>query len=1482
MAEATQERKALLANQFQERLKQYTSMDIVAVAQGLGLDLQQKGNYYVWKEHDSFQINPRMNRFMWWSRDTGGNTINLVQIIRKEQTGEEISFKQATDYLRTGNFNTVEVQPLPKAEPFSYYLAKAESQDLSRTRAYLKNERGLSDETIDFFIQTGNLAQANYINYQADNLTEPVIVFKAKNLDGKLVGASLQGIENHPDIHERGHLKQIMKRSDGLSGFSIDVGQPKRLVFAEAPIDLMSYYEVHKDDLQDVRLVAMDGLKKGTISHYTLDLLTDGKASHSLNRLQLRTNLDELVNLTTTFKDGKNANLITLAVDNDEAGRKFIDKLKADGIPVVSDLPPVKEGQEKMDWNDFLKQEKSEPSLDNSRLAQARRKLERLEGEQSQAIQKVFDHYKQTSGQPMNDKRGSDAFFRKADRLDGRVVAKNQEIEQQRERVERLEERARNKELGLNRQGTGLEMSVRNIPRIREEIEKSKKGESVYTKATIKRYEKELERLEAIASRNDQVTLSPTAQALVEAGELNQWQKQPTTYFVKGLRKVALEMDESGNLVPSQKYRPKTDKERERVEELLQQLKLAEKGLETMAEPSKALQVLFDFSENPTLTNYYHEGDVIPYQEFTQTLLAQNAAQSLAEGYDKTYFYLLDETGERLTDQLRYDVGSEKEGLVKGLSLDRLLPKDYLTLAQITEENPTLSQATSANPFEEQFNQELAENARPLYGNPVTGEVHETIQGAQEDMAFLDVNGYPHETEKEALEAPREKISEEEIDLVRDQKKTLNKSQESSDAGEFHRTSDYSEELSSSRTASQPVTGPPQPDFPAIAQLNFTIKNENVQTRKPGYKGIDAKELRRLNRFAPTLQTTAQWYLREIADSKLSYFISDEKGNSEVVQMEFRKNNFAHLAGVSPVDRNMTEALEDFAYGRGDYDAILISEASRDKMKVLPMLPEIIETGTFVFNDLSDVEKLHNIDMSKAITPEDSDLLVLFRNTEDALIPASVMRIKGQLGEELERLDKQTVLGVYRERNGHLEQLAINDTYVKDNGKEMMTILQENQALERQALSQEEMNREGDRKRELRTKDSDGDGLTDEEELARGTNPYSADTDGDGISDGQEVAQGTDPLDAHSNVYADEKKGQAEETKRDMAITELIRAHQLEELNHKLADVRQGYFEPENFKNYLNAMENLDRYSARNLELIMAQYPTATRLKPYKSWQKIGGQVQKGEKAIYITAPNVKKLLDKNGQPKLDPKTGEVMTRTWFKTEKLFDISQTKGADLSKIPSKQWQPKNREDYNNIYRILKETAHDKGLKIDCKDLANGKKSQLDLEKQTIYFQKGQSKPNDVLGQIVYQMAKADVAQSRQKKAFEGERPKLNPKLQAEAVSYLINRRLGLGQEQNYHFSSLQALPRTPEGLKNFELQLATIQKEASKLMGQIEEKLGRYQVQNKSLTEGQTLKPKDVFSQTLADAKAETAEKIATKSDKNQELDYSKKEDRTLK
>jgi thiol-disulfide isomerase/thioredoxin len=49
--------------------------------------------------------------------------------------------------------------------------------------------------------------------------------------------------------------------------------------------------------------------------------------------------------------------------------------------------------------------------------------------------------------------------------------------------------------------------------------------------------------------------------------------------------------------------------------------------------------------------------------------------------------------------------------------------------------------------------------------------------------------------------------------------------------------------------------------------------------------------------------------------------------------------------------------------------------------------------------------------------------------------------------------------------------------------------------------------------------DSDGDGLTDAEEIELGTNPEVSDTDGDGYLDGDEVFEGKDPKDPESRIY---------------------------------------------------------------------------------------------------------------------------------------------------------------------------------------------------------------------------------------------------------------------------------------------------------------------------------------------------------------------------
>ena len=684
-----------------ERVEYARSRDILDVASELSMELVRSGRDYRWKEHDSMVISPDKNMWNWFSRHQGGDVISLVE------TMKEVNFNQAIDYLNDGSFKEYTAVERVQ-EPFSYYLDPYE-QPFDAARTYLKEQRGLSDETIDFFLDKGVLAQANA---KVNGSIEPVVVFKSLDFSGEIVGATLQGIEeNWEKWPERGYAKNIVRNSDGITGLHVDIGQPNRLIFAESAIDLMSYYELHKDSLQDVRLVSMDGIKEAVIGRHLAQLQSD------ISGRPLRWSYEQLAEGLQTaidnnfFVDGKHADWITLAVDNDEAGRTFIDTLREKGATINEDLPDLQPGQDKTDWNDALKN----PPVDNSRLGQAKRKLERINNEFMDATDAVYSHSAMANGQPMNDKRNGAAFFKRQEQLENKVFNKLDEIKKQEERVERLEQQQRFKEEGLNRKGNGLDMSVQNIPRIREELEKAERGESHYTRETIKRYREELKRLESISEQMSSVTIQPSTQALIDDGSVNQWAKQPNLYFVKGLRRVAVELTEEGTFVPSIKYRPKTDEEKtvmddllnrqndvdlpgissvepEQKEESIRGQTEGEQGVlfENLADVTPSsdhamepeLQVVFDFSENPKLSKQYSSGEVIPYNDFIAKLYEENDWQLIIpdSGYDKTYFALQDESGNSLISSIRYDIGSEREDLSEQLNQD--LPAPYLELVQ--------------------------------------------------------------------------------------------------------------------------------------------------------------------------------------------------------------------------------------------------------------------------------------------------------------------------------------------------------------------------------------------------------------------------------------------------------------------------------------------------------------------------------------------------------------------------------------------------------------------------------------------------------------------------------------------------------------------------------------------------------------------------------------------------------------------------------
>ena len=845
---------------------QAKSLDILEVARSLGMEMKRKSHReYYWAEHDSFKIDTVKNTWHWYSQNIFGDTINLVQQMRN------VSYKEAMVFLETGSFP--EAKPVEEErKPFNYTLAPDE-QPFVEARTYLKEIRGLSDDTIDFFLEKGVLAQAK--RKDKDGVIEDVLVFKYLDRNQQLVGASLQGLVSDQERHPgKGYLKQIMYQSESISGLNVSIGSPNRLIVTEAPIDLMSYYELHKGELNDVRLVAMEGLKEGVLSHYVLEILQErgelamDERDYTKSSELTRTSrfLSVAAEISTLFHDHKYDDLITLAVDRDKAGTDFITKLREKKIPVVDARPPKREGQEKTDWNEILKQEKH--PLDN---------------------QESIANTEENAGRMMSYeevKRENEALTKK-----------------------------------LNNRVQSGELSIEFAPDFYLYDVFAKLGNSHPTKYLNDKRMEVLSPIHSLLTSIDDQTID--------------------LYKKKG--------------TPEQ-------------DSLYQALKPHQRTLGV------------DIS-----TQFIGELAIAAYNTNKQI-------ESLSRDSFGVYF------GERTLENLSQSIERMLE-----YSLIELGKRDF-TYGFVVTPN-TLFHYLEEQEGEVILNHELLDNL----------------------MSRLDTHPI------QIIEVPEEK------------EKSLDNYQETNTGGELLNRNSSSLGVETPGTAPQPVEKNSQPDFPANVRLHFIIDEDRMSNKK------FRKNMRTLNLYANAMRDSAQWYLKEMSGTSIHYvYRNPEEKQFQILNVKFDKKNWMHLTGVTPVYNEWVEHLsesfvEDVAAGKGHFKDLKFANGMSDKLKVLNLLPEVIESDSFVFNDLSSVKKFNNLDLSKAIRPEDTDLLLLFKEKEFTHVPASLMRVKGDLSKQLEDIDTGTILGVYRERDGQIEQLSINDEYVKDGGEEMLSVLRNKQ-----------------------------------------------------------------------------------------------------------------------------------------------------------------------------------------------------------------------------------------------------------------------------------------------------------------------------------------------------------------------------------------------------------------------------------------------------
>lgn len=196
------------------------------------------------------------------------------------------------------------------------------------------------------------------------------------------------------------------------------------------------------------------------------------------------------------------------------------------------------------------------------------------------------------------------------------------------------------------------------------------------------------------------------------------------------------------------------------------------------------------------------------------------------------------------------------------------------------------------------------------------------------------------------------------------------------------------------------------------------------------------------------------------------------------------------------------------------------------------------------------------------------------------------------------------------------------------------------------------------------------------------------------------------------------------------------------------------------FQSFLDVQARFDRYTVNNAILITKQFPAATRLADFDTWQSENARVNKGEKSIAILEPG-KDYTREDGS-----------TATSFNVKRVFDISQTKN-------SRKNAPIVTRDERLLLKALITHAPCQ-MKI-SEHLPESMNAIYNPKEKTIYVRAGMDAP-DIFCALSSELAHAHMDTG------EAEYKRNSNLLAVYCVSYLLCKRYGVPTDR-FHFDKM---------------------------------------------------------------------------------------------